>query len=586
MNKTGNNRLDLLRRGAFLPLSFLAIALIGIVTIIGFVEPGGSSGIVEIAIGVATLLNLFYYLLSGNIKHTTIVLNILLTAFLALSIYTGMASRIGIYWLVITPVIVILSLGRKYGSILVGLFITSIMPAVIINGDWQTSFTSSEILSIMFGIFLMSTLLYYYDYLGDKNTQVLNRQAVAPQASIDKEIAGRQKAEANMSEALEKLAENSKKFEQISAIDEATISSIGEAVLVVDPDGKISRANPSSGRVLGVNQKDLLGQSISTNLKLTTVDKDELLKEQDIVIYRSISHRSIDDETYKITRPDNSVLYAQMTASPLVVSGEVYGAVVVVRDVTQEVVVDQAKSEFVSIASHQLRTPLSTINWYLEMVLAGDFGDLNGEQSEFITEAYDAGKRMGDLINALLNASRLDVGVVAVDPTDNTDIRDILKGVVVDLEAKLVSKNIGVKVNIDESVKATSLDIRIMEIIFLNLLTNAVKYSPENSTVQVNAVTRDSNIYIAVVDRGYGIPLNVQDKIFTKMFRADNAIEHEPDGNGLGLYIIKTILNTIGGSINFVSKEGEGTTFTVIIPAAGMKAQKGAKQLSIKPELN
>ena len=275
-----------------------------------------------------------------------------------------------------------------------------------------------------------------------------------------------------------------------------------------------------------------------------------------------------------------------MTASPLVVSGEVYGAVVVVRDVSVEVSVDRAKTEFVSIASHQLRTPLSTINWYLEMVIAGDFGELNSEQKEFIEEAYGASKRMGDLINALLNASRLDVGVVAIEPKDNVDIRDVLKGVLTDLEAKINAKQMTIQQDIADSVMPMRLDTRIMDIIFLNLLTNAVKYSPAGSIIEITAIMDDENLVFSVSDHGYGIPASAQGKIFSKMYRADNAVEQEPDGNGLGLYIIKSILETVGGSIEFVSKEGEGTTFTAKIPKTGMEARDGAKQLSLDPNLN
>ena len=220
------------------------------------------------------------------------------------------------------------------------------------------------------------------------------------------------------------------------------------------------------------------------------------------------------------------------------------------------------------------------------MVLAGDFGEVNAEQKEFIQEAYGASKRMGDLINALLNASRLDVGVVAIEPTENVDVNELLKGVLTDLEAKIAAKKITIQKSIDDTVHPMSLDTRIMEIVFLNLLTNAVKYSPESSIVEVRGTTDAEFLILEVADHGYGIPAKDQEKIFTKMFRAGNAVEQEPDGNGLGLYIIKSIVETIGGDISFTSVEGEGTTFTVKIPLSGMEAREGAKQLSLDPNLN
>jgi PAS domain S-box-containing protein len=440
----------------------------------------------------------------------------------------------------------------------------------------------------MLGIALISTMLGYYATtlntisLRDRLTKLEDGDSAR---ALKLEIVHRQNAEAQMGEALKKLEENNRQLEQATAIDEATISSIGEAVLIVHPDGKVVRANPSAGRVLGVNQEELLGEAILKNLKFTLqADEDKQLGEKELVISKSMEHRSISSEVYRIVRPDGQVVFAQMTASPLVVAGVVYGAVVVIRDVTSEVVVDKAKTEFVSIASHQLRTPLSTINWYLEMVIAGDFGELNKDQKEFISEAYGASKRMGDLINALLNASRIDMGVVAVEPQNDVDIRDVVKGVLTDLESKIVKKKIAVDVKIDETVTPMNLDVRIMDIIFLNLISNAVKYSPDGSQVTVSATKDQKHLVISVSDKGYGIPASVQDKIFSKMFRADNAVEHEPDGNGLGLYIIKSILDTIHGSISFNSKENEGTTFTVRLPRDGMQARAGAKQLSVKPD--
>ena len=472
---------------------------------------------------------------------------------------------------------------------MVGVFVAGSIPALLLSGDWGLSYSSEDLAGILLGVIVTTVLLGFYDRMLRKSAEESIEEApeLNEATSLKAEIAQRQNVEAKMSEALRQIEENNKKLEEMTAIDEATISSIGEAVLIVDQDGIVIRANPSSGRILGINQEDVIGKQITDNLVFALHSKEtEQLAPEQIVIQQSLQHRSIRDETYKITQPNGTPIYGQMTASPLVVGGEVYGAVVVVRDVTEEVSVDRAKSEFVSIASHQLRTPLSTINWYLEMVLAGDFGELKPEQKEFIDEAYGASKRMGDLINALLNASRLDVGVVAVEPTENVDIREVLKGVLFDLEARINTKKITIQQSIAEDIPLMSLDTRIMEIVFLNLLTNAVKYSPEGSIVEIHAAIVEDYLKIDVVDHGYGIPAASQDKIFTKMFRAENAVEQEPDGNGLGLYIIKSICEAIGGNISFVSTEGQGTTFTVNIPKAGMEAREGAKQLSLDPNLN
>jgi PAS domain S-box-containing protein len=584
-----SKRLSAVQAMAILPLSFLALIAIGIVAVIGLVEPQGSPGILESIFAALVVVNLFYYLQKNNLILSVQALVGIIGGFLAVSLYTESISRIGVFWLVLFPVLAMLLLGRYVAFVFTGIFMAVAVPALLLSGDWQVSFTQAELAGALLGVLVVTGLLAFYDKaLRDTAEKVVEAELDAAETTnLKSEIAQRQNAEAQMSAALEKLEENNQQLERVTAIDEATISSIGEAVLIVDQDGIIVRANPSAGRVLGINQEDIIGKEITDNLSFAKQSDEKIaLTREQVVIYQSIAHRSINDETYKITQPDGTTVYAQMTASPLVVSGEVYGAVVVVRDVTEEVGVDRAKTEFVSIASHQLRTPLSTINWYLEMVLAGDFGEVNAEQKEFIEEAYGASKRMGDLINALLNASRLDVGVVAIEPTENVDVREVLHGVLTDLEAKIAAKSVTIQQSIDETVKPMLLDVRIMDIIFLNLLTNAIKYSPKSSIIEVRGTTDEEFLVLEVADHGYGIPKSAQGKIFTKMFRAENAVEQEPDGNGLGLYIIKSILETIGGSITFDSEENKGTTFTVKIPLSGMEAREGAKQLSLDPNLN
>ena len=584
-----SRRLNAVRAFAILPLSFIALTGMGLVTMIGIVEPEGSPGLVEALITGLVVVNVFFFLHTNRLTQAIQALVIIIGLFLVASVYTGSLSRVGEYWLVLMPVLSTLLLGRYVATVFVGIFTLAIIPATILGRSWDTSYTPGELIGVLFGVVLVTVLLAFYDQILRKSAEdaVSSAPELTEASELKNEIVQRQNAEAQMADALQQIEDNNEQLERVTAIDEATISSIGEAVLIVDQEGTIVRANPSSGRVLGINQEDLLGKQLTDNLMFALQsDENTTLERDQLVVHQSIAHRSIDDATYKITRPNGTVLYALMTASPLVVSGEVYGAVVVVRDVSVEVSVDRAKTEFVSIASHQLRTPLSTINWYLEMVIAGDFGELKPEQKEFIEEAYGASKRMGDLINALLNASRLDVGVVAIEPKEGIDIRDVLKGVLTDLEAKLTAKKITLQQNIDDSVQPMKLDTRIMDIIFLNLLTNAVKYSPEGSIVEITATTDEEFLVLTVKDHGYGIPADAQDKIFTKMFRADNAVEQVPDGNGLGLYIIKSILETVGGSIDFVSKEGEGTTFTARIPKTGMESRDGAKQLSLDPNLN
>lgn len=251
------------------------------------------------------------------------------------------------------------------------------------------------------------------------------------------------------------------------------------------------------------------------------------------------------------------------------------------QDVTKEREVDQAKTEFVSLASHQLRTPLSAINWYSEMLLAGDAGKINKEQTKYVNEIYNGNQRMVDLVNALLNVSRIELGTFSVEP-ESVRFEDLVDSVVTELQSDIKRKKQIVSLKFAKGLPKMDADPKLLRMVVQNLMSNAIKYTPEKGTIELKAdkARGGKRIEFSVVDTGMGIPKQQQEQIFTKMFRADNAKESDTDGTGLGLYIIKSVVERCGGSIRFKSIEGEGTTFYVVLPIK-MKIKKGARPLEI-----
>jgi signal transduction histidine kinase len=298
------------------------------------------------------------------------------------------------------------------------------------------------------------------------------------------------------------------------------------------------------------------------------------------------------DLTFRIVLPDGSIHF--MNGHAIVErdnSGKPIKMIGANYDVTKEKEVDQAKSEFVSLASHQLRTPLSAINWYAEMLMDGDAGKLNEEQEKYVKEIYIGSQRMVDLVNSLLNVSRLDLGTFIIEPTI-VDIIEISKSVVAELGSKIIEKHLNVQEMYDEERINFLADGKLLRIVLQNLYSNAVKYTPNKGKVDVviNVLKKASPIggrkfakdtlCFVVTDTGMGIPKKQQDKIFSKLFRADNAKVSETEGTGLGLYIVKSIVDQSGGQVWFTSAEGEGTTFYITFPLSGMKKKEGTKELS------
>jgi two-component system sensor histidine kinase BarA len=254
--------------------------------------------------------------------------------------------------------------------------------------------------------------------------------------------------------------------------------------------------------------------------------------------------------------------------------------VIVFRDVTKEREIDLAKNEFVSLASHQLRTPLTSIKWFTELLVDEDAGKLTTEQREYTHEIQAAMIRMNDLVASLLDVSRLELGTFIIEPVP-TNIISILDSASREQAPTFTEKKQVFTFTHPDTLAEVLVDPKLLRIIVQNLLSNAHKYTPEGGTITLGLEhDKKTGYQITCSDTGYGIPLNQQDSVFKKLFRADNIRTLDVEGTGLGLYIIKTIVDTAGCSIRFISSPGKGTTFTISIPEKGMMSKGGTKKLS------
>ncbi len=227
---------------------------------------------------------------------------------------------------------------------------------------------------------------------------------------------------------------------------------------------------------------------------------------------------------------------------------------------------DQAKSNFISIIAHQLRTPLSGIKWTLNMVVSESLGPLNNEQKSFLMKCYESNERLILLINDMLGADRIDSEKIKYHFVP-TQIFDLVDNVLFELTSIIKNKDLKVAfTNKDRKLPQVSIDPEKMRAVIQNLLENAVKYTPLNGTIEIGFEEKEGFIQVSINDSGVGIPEKDKKNIFNRFFRASNAVKVQTDGSGLGLFIAKGIIEKHGGKIWFESKVGEGTTFYVTIP--------------------
>lgn len=353
------------------------------------------------------------------------------------------------------------------------------------------------------------------------------------------------------------------------------VANASDHIVITDKEGTIVYANNAVKEVTGFSPQEVLGQKVGSKQNWGGQMSAEFYERLWTTLV--VDKKPFAGEIRNI-RKDKTPYTVFATISPILnAQGDIQFFVGIERDITREKEIDKAKTELVSLASHQLRTPLSSINWYTEMLLDGDAGELNKEQKQYLSEIAAGNKRMVDLVNALLNVSRIELDTFSVDP-EPTHLDTLVRDTLNEQQQLIKSKNLEIVTEFDK-LPTIMVDRKLTFIIFQNIISNALKYTPEKGVVTISLKKLTNSITFTVTDTGIGIPKEQQEQIFSKMFRASNAKESIIEGNGLGLYIVKSILEHTRGRITFSSIEGKGSTFVVTLPLSGMKKKTGTKKL-------
>jgi signal transduction histidine kinase len=226
---------------------------------------------------------------------------------------------------------------------------------------------------------------------------------------------------------------------------------------------------------------------------------------------------------------------------------------------------DLMKNEIISVAAHQLRSPLSGIKWMIKMLLSDDLGKLTTEQHNWLLRGYESNERLIRTVNDLLEIDRLESGRIKY-AFALADLNQLIEKAISELLPKATSKNVHISFEKNNDIPKLYIDAERIEDMLSNLIDNAIKYSKLNSVVKITDNITNDFIRISITDSGIGIPEKDQKNIFSKFFRAQNASSFYTEGTGLGLSIAENVALRHGGKISFTSKENEGTTFYVDLP--------------------
>lgn len=352
----------------------------------------------------------------------------------------------------------------------------------------------------------------------------------------------------------------------------AIIANFTDPIIVLDKDYKISMINPATSRIFGLSGADL-GRQAATSNKFSMSNFKPIIKIDYEIKQISENGKGQDFISEEITLKNadlkkeaaQGTTFKVITAKVLSLNDEPLGVMKIFYDTTREKAIDKMKSEFISIAAHQLRTPLSAIKWVIKMILDGDAGKLTIEQQELLNKGYLSNERIIRLVNDLLNVSRVEEGKFGFN-FEKADFQEVLNTAISNVESLVTKSHQELTIKEPSKLPKVFLDKERMIMVLQNLLSNAIKYTPEYGKIKVIVEVDKQYLHVKINDQGVGIPAEDQPKLFSKFFRAANVVKLETEGTGLGLFLVKNIIEKHDGQVSLKSEEGKGTEVSFFIP--------------------
>lgn len=408
----------------------------------------------------------------------------------------------------------------------------------------------------------------YFVEIGDKKlwfdlniTPFLNVSKVQTGLTcVARDITERKQSELKLKQKSLEISAEKNKIETI-------VQGIGDGVFVIDKEFKIVLFNAAASEISGFDAKETLGKPYKEVLNFV-LEKDGKVNDKFVMdAFATGKVQEMANHTVLYKKDKTTVAVADSAAPLKDENGDIFGCVVVFRDVTKEREVDRMKTEFISVASHQLKTPLAGIKWVSELLMGNEIATPCRKQKEYLKDIYFSNERMIKLVDDLLDISHIESGKKFIINKKKVDVVKILDEILNDNKQLAKDKKVRIeKCESSPSKLILNIDGDKIKQALTNLINNAIKYSKAGGKVEIKCDKRENERIFMVKDNGIGIPKNQQKKIFQKFFRADNAASQETDGTGLGLYIAKANIEAHGGKLWFESEEGKGTIFYFSIP--------------------
>lgn len=358
---------------------------------------------------------------------------------------------------------------------------------------------------------------------------------------------------------------------------DSLFDALPEAFLFVDADGVIQAVSRRFHDFFGVAPADAVGKPMGSLAETLARCFTEFMTYHEVIAMPLQDREQEYLRDVEVSFPRH--LFLQIISAPVRRGNGPVGRLWMMRDITREREItelkiqygglrasDELKSKFLTVISHQLRTPLNSVRWNTELLLGGDSGSLPPESLGILRDVYRSAVGSISIVDDMLLAVDIEQRAIrlekaAVDPADviNKVVHDFSRS------ASLKSLTISLK-ELPKDMPRLFLDRDKIETVLSRLLDNAIRYTPEHGTVEVEARVGKADVSISIRDQGIGIPEKERSRVFERFYRSRKAIDMHPNASGLGLYIAKYLIDAHDGTISFASEEGKGTTFTVTLP--------------------
>ena len=378
------------------------------------------------------------------------------------------------------------------------------------------------------------------------------------------------------------ISELRTKLSTAEGTSDIVINTIDDGVLAISREGNIELINPSAQRIIGWNQGDALGLKWQSVIQLVTADGKDVTVTENPVMQSLINNRPAHSDKLLLRTASDKQILVSIVASPVGKDSE--GIIVVFRDITKEKAEERQQAEFISTASHEMRTPVASIEGYLGLALNPATAHIDDKARDFITKAHASAQHLGRLFQDLLDISRAEDGRLKNEPqiiNITTFVGEIFEG----LAPRAAEKGLVCTFRPDAAATVqpayyANVDADHLREVVSNLIENAIKYTPDGEVV-VDITGDDKTITISVQDSGIGIPAEDVPHLFQKFYRVDNSDTREIGGTGLGLYLSRRLTETMSGRLFVISEYRKGSTFFLEIPRT--RTDEAMRQLPTTP---